>query len=74
MKHFNQFRRFALPALLAAATVPAFAAADGSIDTSAITTLLAGGVAVVAAIGGAVMAINGAIKLWSFVKSALART
>ncbi|UGA37669.1 major capsid protein [Chromobacterium haemolyticum] len=74
MKHLNQFRRFALPALLAAAAVPAFAAADGSIDTSTITTLLAGGVVAVAAIGAAVMGVNGAIKLWGFVKSALART
>lgn len=74
MKRFNQFRRFALPVLLASASVPAFAAGDGSIDISTIVAMIAGGVAVVAGIGAAKMGVNGALVLWGYVKQALGRT
>ncbi|WP_227108387.1 major capsid protein [Chromobacterium rhizoryzae] len=74
LKRFNTFRRFALPFLLASASVPAFAADGGSIDVSTTVALIAGGVAIIAAVGGAKMGLNGVLVLWGYVKSALART
>lgn len=74
MKRFNVFRRFALPVLLASASFPAFAAADGVPDVSTVVALIAGGVAIIAAVGAAKNGLNGALVLWGYVKHALART
>jgi hypothetical protein len=64
----KRFIRYGLPAVLASASVPAWAA----IDVSSVTTLLSGdGTTAVTAIGLGVLALLGVVMVFKFVRRAM---
>ncbi|WP_199052705.1 major capsid protein [Aquitalea sp. ASV15] len=78
MKHIFRVGRFGRGVVVAAAAtavaVPAFADSTTGVDVSSLVTLIGTGLAAVAAIGAAVLGVQGLIKLYGMVKGALART
>ncbi len=72
MKKLNFAQKVTLAAGTAALSVPAFA--EGTIDVSAGTTVIAGAVAVIALVGAAKIVPNATMQVWAYVKQAFNRT
>jgi len=72
MKKLNFAQKLTLAVGTSALSVPAFA--EGGIDVSAGTQVIAGAVAVIALVGAAKIVPNATMQVWAYVKQAFNRT